>query len=166
MVGRGACRMRRADLAIQLRRHINSGPFHSMTGPRAQRAGMGYAPFVSFPREDLALLGQTAEVEIETSAPAGPAHRTVVWIAVDGDDVFVRSYRGASARWYREAVANPNVALHVDGRRLTATATGAADPGSIERASDALARKYAGDPAVRAMVAPDTLPTTLRLVPA
>ena len=121
---------------------------------------------MSFAREDLALLGQTAEVEIETQAPVGPAHRTVVWIAVDGDDVFVRSYRGASARWYREVVANPGVAIHVAGRRLTATATSAADPESVERVSRALVRKYAGDPAVRAMVAPETLPTTLRLLPA
>jgi hypothetical protein len=120
---------------------------------------------VSFPREDLALLGQTAEVEIETQAPAGPAHRTVVWIAVDGDDVFVRSYRGATARWYREALANPRVAILVDGRRLAATATSASDPASVERVSHALTEKYAGDPAVRAMVAPETLPTTLRLVP-
>ena len=121
---------------------------------------------MSFPREDLALLEQTAEVEIETQAPAGPAHRTVIWIAVDEDDVFVRSYRGADARWYREAVFNPSVAIHVKGRRLTAIATSAADPASVERVSQALARKYEGDPAVRAMVAPETLPTTLRLLPA
>ena len=43
---------------------------------------------------------------IETSMPGGVTHRTTIWAIVDGDDVFVRSYVGADARWYREAVAN------------------------------------------------------------
>jgi hypothetical protein len=121
---------------------------------------------MSFSSEDLEKIAQAVEVEIETQAPDAPAHRAVIWIVVDGDEAFVRSFRGPTARWYREALANPAVALHVDDRRLPATAIPATDPDSIERTSAGLRRKYADDPSMPAMIAPDILPTTLRLEPA
>src|ERR1700675_805397 len=98
--------------------------------PRPDRIRCGTMSFAS---DDLERIAQAIEVELETQAPDGPAHRVVIWIVVDGEDAFIRSYRGPGARWYREALANPAVALHVDGRRLTATAIPATDPDSIER---------------------------------
>jgi hypothetical protein len=121
---------------------------------------------MSFATDDLERIAQAEEVEIETEAPGGPVHRTIIWVVVDGEDVFIRSYRGPGARWYREALANPAVALHLDGRRLTATAIPASDPDSIERTSDALRRKYRNDRGLSGMLGPDNLPTTLRLEPA
>jgi hypothetical protein len=121
---------------------------------------------MSFTGEDRALLDRVEEVEIETQAPQGPPHRTIIWTVVDGDDVFIRSYRGEQARWYREALANPAVAIHANGRRLSATAIPATDPDSIERASAGFMRKYAGDPAASSMIRPTNLPTTLRVEPA
>ena len=54
-------------------------------------------------------------------------------------------YKGATARWYREAVANPEVTIHAAGRRAARPARIAAvDPDSIRRMSDGLVRKYAG----------------------
>ena len=111
-------------------------------------------------------MDRTSEVEIETSRPGGPIHRTIIWVVVDDGEVFIRSYRGPDARWYREALAQPSVALHVDGRRIDATAVPAADPRSIERTSTALVRKYPGDPATPRMNRPEVLDLTLRLEPA
>jgi hypothetical protein len=121
---------------------------------------------MSFSAEARALLERLEEVEIETQPPEGPVHRTIIWTVVDGDDVYIRSVRGAGGRWYREALANPAVAIHADGTRLAATAIPAGDPQSIERASAGFLRKYAGDPAASSMVRADNLPTTLRLEPA
>ncbi|MEO5940894.1 MAG: DUF2255 family protein [Candidatus Limnocylindrales bacterium] len=121
---------------------------------------------MSFGTEDLARLAAAKEVEIETQAPDGPAHRTIVWVVVDRNETFIRSYRGATARWYRAALANPAVAIHVAGRRLAATAIGATDPDTVERVSAGFWAKYPDDPATKAMVAPDRLSTTLRLEPA
>jgi hypothetical protein len=120
---------------------------------------------MSFEPEDLARIREAEEVEIETQAPDGPAHRTVIWVVVDGDETFVRSYKGPGARWFREATANPAVALHVDGRRLAATAIPATDPDSIDRTSAGFATKYRGDSATRTMVE-NFHETTLRLEPA
>lgn len=121
---------------------------------------------MSFSAEDLAGLDAAQEVEIETQAPDREARRTTIWVVVDDDEVFVRTYRGPGSRWYRDAIANPAVALHVDGRRLPATAIPATDPDSIERTSAGFSRKYAADPAMKAMIAPNVLDTTLRLEPA
>lgn len=119
-----------------------------------------------FADADLARLDQTEEIEIETTAMAGDAHRTIIWVMVDGDDAFVRSVNGPTARWYREAVADPDVVVHVGGLRLPATAIAATDAHAVQRTSDALARKYAGHGAsLGSMLQPDILDTTLRLEP-
>jgi hypothetical protein len=119
-----------------------------------------------FSPEDLELLAHDEEIRIETSAADGSVHRTIIWVVVDGQDVFVRSVRGERGRWYREALARPDVAIHADGRRLAARATHTPDPNSVARTTAALERKYAADPALRTMVRPHTLETTLRLEPA
>jgi len=128
---------------------------------------MGYAAHMRFAPEELALLAEAEEIEIETARPGGPSHRTIIWIMVDGDDAFVRSVNGVGARWYREAVADPAVTIHVDGRALPARVEPATDPDSVHRTSDELSRKYATHGAsLRSMLVPDILDTTLRVVPA
>jgi hypothetical protein len=96
---------------------------------------IGYAGLMSFSTEDLDLLDRTQEIEIETQAPDKAARRTVVWVVVDDGEVFVRTARGARSRWFRDAEANPAVAIHVGGHRLPATAIPATDPDAIERTS-------------------------------
>lgn len=119
-----------------------------------------------FDPDVLARIATARTIRIETQAPDGPVHRTTIWAVVDDDRVFVRSWRGATARWYREAQANPAVAVHVGKVRVPATAIPAADPDSVERCSTGLADKYAGDPSTPAMLDEAILETTLRLEPA
>lgn len=118
---------------------------------------------MAFSEAELDLIDRTGEVEIETNGADGAVHRTIIWAVVDDGDVFVRSYRGPDARWYREALADPLVALHVAGQRILAHVVLAADPDPIERTSAGILRKYAGDPAAMSMVRPEVLDLTLRL---
>ena len=127
---------------------------------------MGYADVMQFEPVDVHLLEETEEVTIETMTPGNPAHRTIIWVVTDDDEVFIRSVNGAGARWYREALANPAVTIHVAGRTVPATVDPASDPAAVQRTSDALARKYAGDPSLASMLEPGILDTTLRLTPA
>lgn len=124
---------------------------------------MGYASRMGFTEHEIEQIDRTDEVEIETAGADGAAHRTIIWAVVDEGEVFIRSYRGPNARWYREALARPSVALHVDGLRLPAEAIPAADPNSIERTSAGLASKYPNDPAMPRMNRPEVLELTLRL---
>jgi hypothetical protein len=107
------------------------------------------------------------EVEIETSAPGGrQTHRAIIWVVVDEHDrVLIRSFRGPTGRWYREAIANPEVALHFDDVALAATALPARDPARIAACSHGFLAKYSGQRSTMAMLTPENLPTTLELLP-
>jgi hypothetical protein len=118
---------------------------------------------MSFSREDLEAIDRAVEVVIETQPPDGEPHRATIWAVVDDERVFIRSWEGAEARWYREIQANPAAALLVDGQRYAVTAIPATDPDSIERTNGGLRRKYAGDPATERMCREEILDTTLRL---
>ena len=126
---------------------------------------MGYADPMRFEPGDLALLADTEEIEIETAAPDGSAHRTIIWVMVDGDDAFIRSVRGRDARWFREATADRHVVVHAAGRALPATVEPAADADSIRRTDEALTRKYTGIEGYPEMLEPAIADTTLRLTP-
>jgi hypothetical protein len=118
---------------------------------------------VTFEENDLARLAEVEEIEIETRAPEGAIHRTIIWPVVVDGSVLIRSYRGPDARWYREALGDPDVALHVDGRRLAARVMPAPDDASVAACSAAFEAKYPTDPATRAMVRSEVLGTTLRV---
>ena len=77
---------------------------------------------------DLAAVEAAWEIEIETRAASdAPVHSTIIWAVTDGPDAFVRSVNGSDARWYREAVAHPEVVVHIGERRIPARAVAAAD---------------------------------------
>jgi len=121
---------------------------------------------VTFEASDLAAMAAAEEVDIETRSQAGETHRTIIWIVEQDGAVYIRSFRGPRGRWYREALADPAVAIHVDGRRVPATAVPATDSASVEACSEGLRAKYPRSQSLRAMLVDDVLPTTMKLVPA
>lgn len=122
----------------------------------------------SFDTGTLELIGETGEVYIETRRDGGsPEHRTIIWVVVVEDRVFVRSVRGPKGRWYREMLSNPEGALHVEGDRIPVRADPATDGTTLEAVSEAYLAKYeeAWPGPTAGMVRPDALPTTLKLSP-
>jgi nitroreductase len=121
-------------------------------------------PAATFDAATLARLAEAWEIEIETRAgPAATVHRTVIWVVVEDGQAFIRTVRGPRSRWYREALAHPRVVVLVDGERIAATVVPAADAEWVALCSFGLARKYASDPSLPAMLAPGVLGTTLRV---
>lgn len=116
-----------------------------------------------FEESDLDLLTTTKEIRVETRSKAGEVHRTIVWPLVHDGAVYLRSYRGPAGRWYREALADPEIALVIKGRRVPARAIPAIDDASVEACSTALREKYRRSYSLNAMLAPSVLPTTLRI---
>jgi len=88
-----------------------------------------------------------------------------IWVVVDGDEVFIRTYRGPKSRWYLELLAGPG-ALVVNGRRIPVRAIDASDIASVKRASDGYRKKYPKNDSLDAMLVQSVLPTTLRVEPA
>ena len=122
----------------------------------------------SFAPETLQLLNETREVRVETCRDEeAPAHRTTIWVVTVDGDVFVRSVRGERGRWYREVSANPVATLHVGDRRIPVRASPVTEEQTVGAVSDAYRRKYGrtSPGSTRAMVQPETLPTTLKLEP-
>jgi hypothetical protein len=108
-------------------------------------------------------IAQAREVVIQTRK-GERLFDTIIWVVVDEGEVFVRSVRGERGRWYRRALAEPDVALAVGGDSFRFVAMPADDAESIQRTSDALSRKYRGR-SLEMMLQPETLGTTLRLDP-
>ena len=115
----------------------------------------------SFDADTLRELRDAQEVEIRTEKH--PKSAVVIWVAVADDEVFVRSWRGASGRWYRDLAAGGPATLEFAGRRLSVQAIPARDPAAIARASREYLTKYQPSPHAEEMVRPEILPTTLRL---
>lgn len=108
------------------------------------------------------------EVEIETRRASGEQQLTIIWIVADDRDAYVRSVRGEGGWWFRHLQRRPEGAIVLDGERVPVRAVPAADEETIEKVSELIRAKYGpryrGD--TEAMLQPETLPTTLRLLPA
>jgi hypothetical protein len=122
---------------------------------------------LKFDAATLRHLDAELETDIETVRPDGTSRRTTIWVLVDGDDVFVRSWNGDRGYWYQSATEpGARVALVIDGEPVPVTVHDATDGESVARCSDALKRKYPGDASLPGMLRSDILGTTLRLEPA
>jgi hypothetical protein len=117
----------------------------------------------AFDRDTLQRLHDTQEIAIRTGKH--PDKPITIWVAVAGDEVFVRSVRGPKGRWYRELAAGGPAELDLAGRKLAVQAIPAKDEAAIGQASREYLRKYRTSPYAQSMVRADTLPTTLRLEP-
>ena len=122
------------------------------------------------PRFDAATLDRLRRerrVRIETRRhQGGPVHRTIIWIVVDdAGRALIRSWRGAGARWYREATGGQATALIVGRDVVPVTVVRASDAERVASCSRELEAKYAGDPATKQMVADEVLDTTLEVIP-
>ena len=117
----------------------------------------------SFDADTLGALRELREVGIRTDRH--PQSAVVIWVVVADDGVFVRSFRGAKGRWYRDLAGGGPATLEFGGRRLAVQAVPANDPAAIEHASREFMRKYGPGPYATAMVQPEVVATTLRLEP-
>ena len=116
-----------------------------------------------FDAKTLDALRSAPEVGIRTSRH--PNRAITIWSVVVGDDVFVRSVRGAKGQWYDAAATDGLATLEIGDRQIQVHALAVADDLEIARVSKAYLAKYATSPYAKQMVRADALPTTLRLEP-
>lgn len=119
-----------------------------------------------FDSQILNQLANTEEIEIETHSATGKTRRTIIWVMVDDQNVYIRSWLGLKGRWYQEIKANPDAAIHMNGQRLPVRAVPVTDEALIARVSNNILRKYHHSPSANGMVREEILPTTLQLEPA
>jgi hypothetical protein len=117
----------------------------------------------SFDADILRELNDTKEVAIRTAKH--PETAVVIWVVVAGGAVFVRSFRGAKGRWFKDLAEGGPATLEIGSRRLAVQAVPTADEAAIAQASREYLAKYGSSSYAQAMVQPALLPTTLRLDP-
>jgi len=117
-----------------------------------------------FTADERRLLDGTDEVQVGFR----PAQRIPIWIAVVGDDVYVRSVKGANGKWYQALAAGRAFWLHTGASEWSIVGEHVTDAAEIERVSEAFTRKYdkRWHASTVAMLRPETLPTTMRIAPA
>lgn len=116
-----------------------------------------------FDADILRQLRDAREIAIRTDKH--PKSAVVIWAVVAGEDVFVRSVKGAKGRWYRDLAAGGPATVECAGRQVPVQAIPVTDADEIARASREYLKKYRGSPYAEAMVRAEVLPTTLRLEP-
>jgi hypothetical protein len=109
--------------------------------------------------EAVQVLDRTLEVHVAT-----PRKPVPIWSVVVDGEAYVRSYRGERGAWYRRAVRDGRV--EIEG--IAARVEPERDPELNARISDAFRAKYGerSPTSTEAMVTPEVVATTLRLVPA
>jgi hypothetical protein len=116
--------------------------------------------------DELTRIGHAEELRIVTSRSDGTPRTPVpIWVVRDGDDLFVRSFRGSAGAWYRAARARHEGRIHSGGVDKAVTFVEVTDPGVNDRIDTAYRAKYGryGASYVNPMVA--SRDTTLKLVP-
>jgi len=120
-------------------------------------------------RHDLERIGSAEELQIATFKQDGTVSKPVtIWVVRVGDDLYVRSYRGRDAAWFRHIQQRHDGRISVGGVTKDITAVDARSDDAlnneIDAAYQAKYRRYSAT-YVRPMVTPQARATTLKLMP-
>jgi hypothetical protein len=116
--------------------------------------------------DELATIGAAEELTIAPRRGSGtPRAPTTIWVVRVGDDVYVRSWRGPTGRWFRAAQRTREGRISAGG--VEKDVRFVVPDVDVNEAVDAAYRakygRYSGY--VEPMVAPAARATTLKLVP-
>jgi hypothetical protein len=116
--------------------------------------------------DELDRIAAAEELRIAARRRDGSLRRSVpIWVARVGDDLYVRSWRGAGGGWYRTARAMHQGQISAGGvdRDVALAEVGDEAADAIDAAYRAKYGRYSGY--VEPMVAPQARATTLKLRP-
>ncbi|WP_340378231.1 DUF2255 family protein [Streptomyces sp. SS7] len=116
--------------------------------------------------DELARIAEADELEMAPLRRDGTLRPPVpIWVVRDGDDLYIRSFRGERGDWSRTAVATRAGHVRSGGVDKDVTFAAVPDPGTNDRMDAAYRSKYGrfGGAYVNPMVAARA--TTLRLLP-
>lgn len=115
--------------------------------------------------DELSLISSAKEIEITTYRADGSLRSYMpIWIVRDGDDLYVRSYRGRAGSWFRHGLRMHEGRIRADGLERDVAFEEPED--SVDAALDrAYEQKYGRNGYVDAMLAPAAVAATFRLLP-
>jgi hypothetical protein len=116
--------------------------------------------------EELDRIGGASELHIAPRRPDGSLPRPLpIWVVRVGDELYVRSWRGAEGSWYRTASATHEGHISAGGVERDVSLAEAGD--GVNDAVDAAYRDKYGrySSYVEPMIGPQARATTLKLAP-
>jgi hypothetical protein len=116
--------------------------------------------------DELTRIEHAEELQMAPARSDGmPRTPVPIWVVREGDDLYVRSFRGSAGAWYRAARASHEGRIRSGGVDKDVTLVEVTDPGTNDRIDTAYRTKYGryGASYVDPMVA--SRDTTLKLVP-
>ncbi|SDM67871.1 DUF2255 family protein [Actinacidiphila guanduensis] len=123
----------------------------------------------SWTDDELARIGGADELRIAPRTAGGElARKTTIWVVREGDDLYVRSYRGHNGAWWRAAEESKAGQVEAGGVTKDVTFTDVTDTDLNDRLDAAYRDKYRSYSStyVDPMVAEPARSATLRLIPA
>ncbi|RKE17840.1 DUF2255 family protein [Streptomyces sp. TLI_171] len=121
----------------------------------------------TWPPETLDRIAGADELHIAPRQPDGSLRTpTTIWVVRDGDDLYVRSWRGTSGTWWNTARTTLNGHIRAGGAESDVDFALVDDPAANDRVDTAYRTKYGRySDYVEPMLGPQARATTLRLTP-
>jgi hypothetical protein len=117
--------------------------------------------------DQLDKIGRTEELQIASTRRDGTLRKPVtVWVARQGDDLYVRSVNGRSAQWFRGTQERHEGQIRAGGVQQDVTFIDADHDidDEVDAAYRAKYRRYAGS-ILNSVLTPGARSTTIKLVP-
>ncbi|MFE2423204.1 DUF2255 family protein [Streptomyces hokutonensis] len=116
--------------------------------------------------DELTRIEHAEELQMAPARSDGTPRTPVpIWVVRDGDDLYVRSFRGSAGAWYRAARASHEGRIRSGGVDKTVTLVEVTDPGVNDRIDAAYRTKYGRYGASYIDPLMDARDTTLKLAP-
>lgn len=118
--------------------------------------------------DELDKIGAADELELASLRRDGTLRKPVtIWVVRHGDDLYVRSYKGLEAAWFRGTQVHHEGHIRAGGVEKDVTFVEETDPGINDQIDAAYRAKYRRYDAryVDPMVAPEARAATIKLVP-
>lgn len=118
--------------------------------------------------DELASIGAADELQVAPLRRDGTRRTPVpIWVVRDGEELYVRSYRGPEAAWYRAARSHAAGRIQAGGVDKDVTFQAEAGDDANNRVDAAYRGKYSryGESYIKAMISSEVRATTLKLTP-
>lgn len=117
--------------------------------------------------DELDTIGRADELQIAALRPDGTLRKPVtIWVVRIGDELYVRSYKGPGAAWFRGTQVRSEGHIWAGGIEKEVSFVEETAPDINDQIDSAYRTKYHRSPSyVPPMVSPEARATTLRLVP-
>jgi hypothetical protein len=117
-------------------------------------------------KDELTWIGEVEELQIAWPRRDGrPGRPVTIWVVRVGDALYVRSWQGSTASWFRRVHAHPEGQISAGGIEKQVTVEDINDEAVNNEVDGAYRAKYGHSGYVAEMIRPEARATTLKLEP-